>query len=115
MKGHIVVAESRFYADSGTGVRASVHIQIFMPRPLKRAFACHVHMHGIAPAVRTVGEDSMQALSLSVRLVLNTLARRHQQGWRFYLSKDDRAASPIWRIWGYSPRLSAFHVPHDPQ
>jgi hypothetical protein len=72
-------------------------------------------MQGIAPSVRTGGEDTMQAVALSIRFVNNTLARRHQQGWRFFFSKDDRAPFALWRIWGYSPRLSAFHVPGDPQ
>jgi len=111
----LVVAESSFFADEGDGVRKPVRVRIFMPVPDGRSFACGVEVSGVVEPTRAYGEDSMQALALGVRFVNNALVRRHAQGWRYYLENQGGAAQPIWRFWGHSPRLNAFHIPGDPQ
>jgi hypothetical protein len=110
-----IVAESMFFADPGNGKRVRARVRVFMPRRSKGYFVCRVQMHGIAPAVAAGGEDTMQALALGVRFVNNTLARRHSQGWRFFLTKDGGKPFAFWRVWGHSPRLSSFHIPGDLQ
>ena len=107
------IAECRFFADPGTGTRVAVSVSIHAPRHRKRSVSCRVSMSGIAKPCLVVGENSMQAVALSVRLINNTLAVRHRQGWRFYYSKSDRRSFAIWRVWGHSPRLSAFAIPGE--
>ena len=75
------VAESRFFADPGTGVRVPVTVKILIPQRRKRSFACRVHLSSIARPTLVFGEDSMQAIALAVRLVNNKLAVRYRQGW----------------------------------
>jgi hypothetical protein len=92
-----------------------VRVRIFMPRRVKGHYVCRIQMQGIAPTARAGGEDTMQAVALSVRFINNALARRHQQGWRFYCAREDRTPFAIWRVWGHSPRLPDFHIPGDPR
>jgi len=113
MPATTVIAESKFFADPGDGNRLPVRIRIFMPRIRGRSAFCKVEMRGVARTTEVGGEDTMQAVALAVRLVNNTLARRHGQGWRYYLTPADRRSLPLWRFWGHSPRLSAFQVPGD--
>lgn len=107
----MVVAQSQFFADPGIGERLPVHVRVFLPKLRRRTAFCRVEMRGIARTVEVGGEDTMQALALAVRLVNNTLAVRHAQGWRYYMSKSERRALALWRVWGHSPRLTSFQIP----
>ena len=106
------VAESKFFADPGTGVRRRVRVQIFTPRRSGNAVFCRVRVDGVlAKPIRVFGEDTMQAVALSVRFVNNTLRTYHRQGWRYYCERSDRGSFAIWQVWGHSPRIQAFEVP----
>ncbi len=109
----MVIAQCDFFADPGNGTRVSVSVAIHAPQRQKRSVSCRVVLSGIAKQYVVVGEDSMQAVALSVRLINNTLATRHRQGWRFYCGKEDRRSFEIWRAWGHSPRLGGFQIPGD--
>ncbi|MDM4768549.1 hypothetical protein [Pelomonas sp. SE-A7] len=106
-----VIAESKFFADPGSGERHAVHVRIRLPQARRREASCKVEIRGVTPELEIFGEDTMQALALAVRFVNNTLALRHKQGWRFYLEESDRRSFAVWRVWGHSPRLSAFQIP----
>jgi hypothetical protein len=106
-----VVAESRFFAQKPAGVRAPVHVQVFLPRKAKSYAACRVHMHGLEKPCTIYGEDTMQALALAVRFINNTLAVLHAAGWRYFYAREDGRPFNVWTVWGHLPRLSTFQSP----
>ena len=94
------VAETTLFVERPPGRRRRICLRVGHPEPDRRGdYRCAVEFPGFERRRYNYGIDSIQALVLAVRFLTQRISALLDDGWRFYLGRNDKEPLDVRLAW----------------